>query len=65
MVEGLKAAGPDLTREGFIVAMETLDFPDPVAGNHVDFSADDHAAADEVFVSRIENGSWVLVQTLD
>ena len=65
MVEGLKAAGPDLTREGFIAAMETLDFPDPVAGNHVDFSADDHAAADEVFVSRIENGSWVLVQTLD
>ncbi|MGR3321551.1 MAG: ABC transporter substrate-binding protein [Pseudooceanicola sp.] len=65
MVEALKAAGPDLTRESFIAAMESLDFEDPIAGNHVDFSADDHAGADEVFVSRIENGSWVLVQTIE
>jgi len=65
MVAALEAAGPDLTRESFIAAMETLDYDDPIAGNHVDFSADDHAGADEVFVSRIENGSWVLVQTLE
>ena len=65
MVAGLEAAGRDLTREGFIAAMETLDFHDPIAGNHVDFSPEDHAGADEVFVSRIENGSWVLVQTLE
>ena len=64
MVEALKAAGPDLTREGFIAAMEGLNFEDKVAGNTVTFSADDHAGADEVFVSKIENGSWTLVETL-
>ena len=65
MVEALKAAGPDLTREGFIKAMETLDYDDPISGNHVDFSAEDHVGADEVFVSRIENGSWVLVEAVE
>ena len=65
MVAALEAAGPDLTRESFIAAMESLDYDDPISGNHVDFSAEDHVAADEIFVNRIENGSWVLVQTLD
>lgn len=64
-VEALKAAGPDLTRESFIAAMESLNFEDKVAGNTVTFSAEDHAGADEVFVSKIENGSWVLVNTIE
>ncbi|WP_336042103.1 ABC transporter substrate-binding protein [Pseudooceanicola nanhaiensis] len=65
MVEALEAAGPDLTRESFIAAMEGLNFEDKVAGNTVTFSAEDHAGADEVFVSKIENGSWVLVDTIE
>ncbi|MEC7762173.1 MAG: ABC transporter substrate-binding protein [Pseudomonadota bacterium] len=65
MVRALEAAGPDLTHESFIAAMESLDYEDAVGGNRVDYSADDHVGADEVFVSRIENGSWVLVQTLE
>ncbi|EAQ11472.1 ABC transporter substrate-binding protein [Maritimibacter alkaliphilus] len=65
MVKALEAAGPDLTHESFIAAMESLDYEDPIGGNRVDYSADDHVGADEVFVSRIENGSWVLVQTLE
>ncbi|OWU70923.1 ABC transporter substrate-binding protein [Phaeobacter sp. 22II1-1F12B] len=65
MVAALEAAGPDLTRESFIKAMESLDFEDPISGNHVDFSAEDHEGADEIFVNRIENGSWVLLQTLE
>ncbi|MFD2853764.1 ABC transporter substrate-binding protein [Seohaeicola zhoushanensis] len=64
MVAALEAAGPDLTRENFIKAMESLDYEDPISGNRVDFSAEDHVGADEVFVSRIENGHWVLVQTI-
>ncbi|OWU85132.1 branched-chain amino acid ABC transporter substrate-binding protein [Oceanicola sp. 22II-s10i] len=65
MVAALEAAGPDLTRESFIKAMETLDYEDKIAGNHVDFSAEDHEAADEIFVNKIENGSWKLVQTIE
>lgn len=65
MHRALEAAGPDLTRESFIEAMEGLDYVDEIAGNRVDFSAEDHVGADEVFVSRIENGSWTLVQTIE
>ncbi|WP_375690145.1 ABC transporter substrate-binding protein [Pseudooceanicola sp. LIPI14-2-Ac024] len=64
MVEALKAAGPDLTHESFIKAMESLNYEDKVAGNTVTFSAEDHAGADEVFVSKIQDGSWVLVNTI-
>lgn len=64
IVRALEAAGPDLTREGFIAAMETLDFEDPISANHVRYGPDDHVGADEIFVSRVENGSWVLVKEL-
>ncbi len=65
LVEGLEAAGPDLTREGFIAAMETLNYEDEISGNTVSYSADDHVGAEEIFVSKVEDGSWVLVETID
>mgnify|MGYP001360616559 CR=1 FL=1 len=64
MVEALKAAGPNLTREGFIAAMETLNYSDPISANTVSFSKDDHVGAEEIFVSEIENGSWKLDKTI-
>ncbi|MEM8741457.1 MAG: ABC transporter substrate-binding protein [Pseudomonadota bacterium] len=64
MVAGLEAAGPDLTRESFIAAMETLDFADEIAGNAVKMGPGDHVAADEVFISVIDNGSWRLAGTV-
>ncbi len=65
LVAALEAAGPDLTHESFIKGMESLNYADPISGNTVTFSADDHEGADEVFVSKIENGSWKLLQTID
>lgn len=65
MVAALEAAGPDLTREGFIKAMESLNMDDVIMGNKVAMSADDHVAADEIFISTVENGSWKLVETLN
>ncbi|TCK04309.1 ABC transporter substrate-binding protein [Marinobacterium mangrovicola] len=64
LYRALEAAGPDLTHESFIAAMESLDYDDEISGNHVDFSTTDHVGADEVFISRIDNGSWVLVDTI-
>ncbi|MBA83769.1 ABC transporter substrate-binding protein [Thalassobius sp. S69A] len=64
IVAGFEAAGPDLTRESFIAAMETLQFADEVAGNNVNMSADNHVAATEIFISAVENGSWKLMKTL-
>jgi branched-chain amino acid transport system substrate-binding protein len=45
--------------------MESLNYKDPISGNTVNFSAEDHVGADEVFVSRIENGSWKLLKTIE
>jgi branched-chain amino acid transport system substrate-binding protein len=64
-VRALEAAGPDLTRESFIAAMEGLEFSDEIMGNTVSMSTDDHVAAEEIFVSKVNNGSWELVETID
>ena len=58
MVKALDAAGPDLTHESFIAAMESLDYQDDLVGNHMTFGPDDHQGADTVYVSVVENGAW-------
>ena len=58
MVKALEAAGPDLTHESFIAAMETLDYQDDLIGNHMNYSPDDHQGADSVYVNVVENGGW-------
>lgn len=61
MVKALEAAGPDLTQESFIAAMETLDYQDDLVGNHMTFGPDDHQGADTVYVNVVENGAWKMV----
>ncbi len=61
MVKALDAAGPDLTHESFIAAMESLDYQDELVGNHITYGPDDHQGADTVFVNVVENGAWNLV----
>ncbi|WP_420587143.1 ABC transporter substrate-binding protein [Ruegeria sp.] len=58
MVKALEAAGPDLTHDSFIAAMESLDYTDDLIGNHLDYGPDDHQGADVVYVSVVENGAW-------
>lgn len=60
-VRALEAAGKELTNDGFVAAMETLDYEDKIAGNQVKMSADDHVAADEIFISRIIDGGWKVI----
>ncbi|SDW42942.1 amino acid/amide ABC transporter substrate-binding protein, HAAT family [Ruegeria halocynthiae] len=61
MVKALEAAGPDLSHESFIAAMESLDYKDELVGNQITYGPDDHQGADTVFVSVVENGAWKLV----
>ncbi|MCA0906569.1 ABC transporter substrate-binding protein [Ruegeria marisrubri] len=61
MVKALEAAGPDLTHDSFIEAMESLDYQDDLVGNHITYGPDDHQGADTVFVNVVENGAWKLV----
>ncbi|KUJ85902.1 branched-chain amino acid ABC transporter substrate-binding protein [Ruegeria marisrubri] len=58
MVKALEAAGPDLTHESFIAAMESLDYQDDLVGNHMTYGPDDHQGADSVYVNVVENGAW-------
>ncbi len=65
MVRGLEAAGPDLTREGFIKALEGLNYDDVIAGSKVSMSPDNHVAATSIYVSAVDNGSWKLIKTIE
>ena len=57
-VEALKKAGPDLTVDSLVAAMESLDFVEPVTGIKVQMSADNHEAARGIHISRVQNGVW-------
>ncbi|MCP4315331.1 MAG: ABC transporter substrate-binding protein [Hyphomicrobiales bacterium] len=58
LVMALEAAGPDLTAEGFIKAMEGLSYTDRITGVTTDYSADDHKGGDAIIISKIEGGNW-------
>ncbi|TKZ21031.1 branched-chain amino acid ABC transporter substrate-binding protein [Shimia litoralis] len=60
-VMALEAAGPDLTQESFIAAMETLDYQDDLVGNHITYGPEDHQGADSIYVSVVQDGGWIKV----
>lgn len=61
VVRALEAAGPDLTQESFIAAMETLDYLDELTGAQITYGPGDHRGADVVVVSVVEEGGWKTV----
>lgn len=61
VVRALEAAGPDLTHESFIAAMESLDYMDELTGSQITYGPDDHRGADEIVISVVEGGGWKTV----
>jgi len=62
LVEGLRRAGRELTREGFIRAIESIqDFP-LLPDITISFGPDDHQGLDQVYFTRLVNGSFVLMK---
>ncbi|MCW1931157.1 ABC transporter substrate-binding protein [Pararhodobacter zhoushanensis] len=57
VVMALEAAGQDLTTEGFVAAMEALDYDDNLLGTHINFGAD-HQGANDIFISQVGGGLW-------
>jgi len=57
IVMALEAAGPDLTTEGFLAAMEALDYDDALLGTHINFGPD-HQGANDIFISQVGGGQW-------
>ena len=59
VVEGLRRSGPDLTRDGFIAALEGLvDWTDGLLPP-ISYSADDHRGLTALAVVRALHGKWV------
>jgi ABC-type branched-subunit amino acid transport system substrate-binding protein len=60
LVEGLRRAGRDLTRDKFIEAIESLQSYFVGIGAEVSFSPHDHQGLDQVYFTRISNGELIL-----
>lgn len=59
IVEGLRRAGPHLTRRGFRQGLESLRDYDLGIGAPLSFGANRHQGLDSVYFTRVENDSWV------
>ena len=64
-IEALREAGPDLTTDSFLAAMESLDFSDPVTGVDIKMSATNHRAGNDMILSKVTDGVWEPVVTLE
>ncbi len=60
MVRALEAAGPDLTVESFVKAVEGLKFEDKIMGASIDYGPD-HLGSGDIFISQIQGGSWKVI----
>jgi len=61
LVEGLKLAGRNLTREGFISAIESIRDYTLGPGANVSFGPDNHQGMERVYFTRLVDGRFVLV----
>ena len=57
LAEALNLAGPDLTRENFVRAVESMETRD-VLGIPVSFSPDNHQAFKNVYLSHLRQGNF-------
>ena len=61
MVEGLRRAGPALTRENFIDAIETIENYSLGIANPLSFNSQDHQGLEKVYFTQIRAGKLELV----
>jgi len=62
LVEGIKRAGPDITREKFIKAIESIQEYDLGIQNSLSFGKNDTQGLDDVYYTVIHNGELVLIK---
>ena len=58
LVEGLKLAGRDLTREGFIRAVESMTSFPLAESVSTSFSPSDHQGLDRIYFTRLKDGTF-------
>jgi branched-chain amino acid transport system substrate-binding protein len=62
LVEGLKRAGRDITRENFIEAIESINDFDLGILNKLTFGKNDYQGLDRVYFTKIKNGELFLIK---
>jgi ABC-type branched-subunit amino acid transport system substrate-binding protein len=63
LVEGLRRAGRELTRQGFIKAIESIHDYDLGPGQTVSFGPQSHQGMERVYFTRLTDGSFTLVES--
>ena len=58
----LERAGPELTTEGLVKAMEGINDYTDIFGYRVSFAADKHSGATESVLSQVQDGRWVKLE---
>jgi len=61
LAEGLRRAGSDLTREGFIDAVESIQNFSLGIANTLTFGPDDHEGLERVYFTKIQDGRLILI----
>lgn len=62
LVEGLRRSGRELSREGFIEAIESLDKFEIAPGITVSYGDVDHQGMEKVYFTRFKNGRFELIR---
>ncbi|MGB2337388.1 MAG: ABC transporter substrate-binding protein, partial [Alcanivorax sp.] len=57
-INALREAGPDLTTESFLDALESLKFSDKVTGVETEMSESNHRAGSGIILSQVQDGIW-------
>ena len=61
VVLALERVGPDLSRDKFITALESITNYTDIWGNHLAFGTNDHKGVSDSSLAQIQNKRWVLV----
>ena len=60
LIEGLKRAGPELTRIGLIQALENMEgWDDNILGTPITFTQEEHLGLNAVHLMKAEGGTYV------
>ena len=62
VVEALRRAGPELTADGLVAALESIDSYTDIFGYNVSFGPDKHSGATESVLSQVQDGRWVTLE---
>ncbi len=65
LVRALEIAGRELTVDGLVAALESLDYIDPVTGIHVRMGPDRHILLGDTWVTRVQAGVWETMAVLE